>query len=282
MAYILNLLLRNFEYTSFSRDNIYYVVTINMSEHLVEKVTLDRKNIEIKIQGEPDTFGYRLFFQHDGELISPFHDIPLRCGDNYNFIVEIPCGTNAKLEINKEEAWNPIKQDVKNGKLRFITYGNYPFHYGAFPQTWEDPHHVFPEIGHQGDNDPVDVCEIGSQQFKTGDVVPVKVLGCLGMIDDAEADWKIITIATNDPMADKLNNIQDVEEHMAGCLDNIREWFRNYKVPDGKGKMNFGLDEKYQDRDYALNVINQTHAFWKDLISGRSEPAGVSLKSYSY
>jgi len=28
-------------------------------------------------------------------------------------VVEIPLGTRAKLEINKDEPFNPIKQDVK-------------------------------------------------------------------------------------------------------------------------------------------------------------------------
>ncbi len=35
-------------------------------------------------------------------------------------IVEVPRWTNAKMEISKEEPFNPIKQDVKKGKLRFV------------------------------------------------------------------------------------------------------------------------------------------------------------------
>ncbi len=31
-----------------------------------------------------------------------------------------------------------------------------------FEQTWEDPHHLDPETNAKGDNDPLDVCEIGS------------------------------------------------------------------------------------------------------------------------
>lgn len=34
-----------------------------------------------------------------------------------------------------------------------------------------------------GDNDPVDLCEIGSTTLNTGDVVQVKVLGGYAMID---------------------------------------------------------------------------------------------------
>ena len=36
---------------------------------------------------------------------------------------------------------------------------------------------------------------------KRGDVLEVKVLGTLAMIDDGEADWKMIVIDVNDPQA---------------------------------------------------------------------------------
>jgi hypothetical protein len=35
-------------------------------------------------------------------------------------VVEVPRWTNAKMEISKNEALNPILQDTKKGKLRFV------------------------------------------------------------------------------------------------------------------------------------------------------------------
>ena len=79
-------------------------------------------------------------------------------------IVEVPRWTNAKLEISKDEPFNPIKQDIKKGKLRFVRncfpHHGYIWNYGAFPQTWEDPTHIHPETKARGDNDPLDVCEV--------------------------------------------------------------------------------------------------------------------------
>ena len=46
------------------------------------------------------------------------------------------------------------------------------------------------------------------------------------MIDDGEADWKMIVIDVNDPLAAELNNLEDVEQVMPGFLDTTREWFR--------------------------------------------------------
>ncbi len=45
-------------------------------------------------------------------------------------------------------------------------------------------------VNMQGDNDPVDVVEIGSRQLEQGGVYPVKPLGVYAMIDDGELDWK--------------------------------------------------------------------------------------------
>lgn len=63
----------------------------------------------------------------------------------------------------------------------------------------------------QGDNDPVDVVEIGGVQCESGGIYPVKALGAYAMVDDGELDWKILCIRTDDPRAPLLNDIEDVE-----------------------------------------------------------------------
>jgi len=64
-----------------------------------------------------------------------------------HFVVEIPKFSRAKFEIATGEALNPIKQDTKKGQLRNYNYGDMPFNYGCFPQTWEDPAHTTPDTG---------------------------------------------------------------------------------------------------------------------------------------
>lgn len=63
----------------------------------------------------------------------------------------------------------------------------------------------------QGDNDPVDVVEIGSAALEMGGVYPVKPVGVFAMIDDGELDWKVIAISTADPKAHSINDVEDVE-----------------------------------------------------------------------
>lgn len=42
-----------------------------------------------------------------------------------------------------------------------------------------------------GDNDPIDIVDIGTKMWTTGSIVAVKILGVLAMIDSGETDWKV-------------------------------------------------------------------------------------------
>jgi inorganic pyrophosphatase len=175
--------------------------------------------------------------------------------------------TKAKMEVATKEEHNPIAQDIKKGKLRDY-HGPIFWNYGCLPQTWEDPGVKHPELNCFGDNDPIDVVEIGSSALPMGGVHPVKPLGVLAMIDDGELDWKVLAIAASDPAADQYNDITDVPEAVQA---GIREWFRWYKTPDDKPINAFGFDERYLDRAAAVEVIEETHQAWKKLQAGETE-----------
>ncbi|ESO12438.1 hypothetical protein HELRODRAFT_93282 [Helobdella robusta] len=235
-------------------------------------------------KGALNSLQYQVYFVGpDGGYVSPFHDIPLYASKEkkiFNMVVEVPRWTNAKMEISKEEKLNPIKQDIKKGKLRYINncfpHHGYIWNYGAFPQTWENPKHIDAHTLQKGDNDPLDVCEIGYKVKKRGDVVQVKVLGVMALIDEGETDWKILAIDVKDPLADKLNGVKDIEEHMPGFLAATHEWFKIYKMPTGKPANQFAFEGKPKDREFALEIICQAHEQWNQLIHGKADPAGIS------
>ncbi|MED6169515.1 Soluble inorganic pyrophosphatase 6, chloroplastic [Stylosanthes scabra] len=232
-------------------------------------------DVLVKEEGQPQTLDYRVFFLNkSGKKVSPWHDIPLRSGDGvFNYIVEIPKESNAKMEVATDELYTPIKQDTKKGKLRYYPY-NIHWNYGLLPQTWEDPSYSNSDVeGAFGDNDPVDVVEIGECRRKIGEVLKVKPLAALAMIDEGELDWKIVAISLDDPKASLVNDVDDVEKHFPGTLTAIRDWFRDYKIPDGKPANKFGLGNKAANKDYALKVIEETNESWTKLIK-RSIPAG--------
>jgi inorganic pyrophosphatase len=239
------------------------------------------KDLNLAAEGPEGSLEFRLkATTGEGKVISLWHDISLTYIDPatsqetalLNFVCEIPKFTRKKYEIATDEIGNPIKQDEKKGMLREFKKGDIFFNYGCLPQTWEDPTHIHPDAeGCRGDNDPLDVCEIGARIVPSGSVRPVKVLGVLCMIDEGEADWKIVVIDADDKWAPFINDIEDVEEQLPGMLDAIREWFRTYKIPDGKPPNVFGLDEKFMNKSYAIQVIQECHHAWEELITGEKE-----------
>lgn len=221
--------------------------------------------------GTRDTLEWRMFFDNkeESKRISPWHDIPMTAeGGMYNYINEIPKGERAKMEVATDEDQTPIKQDTKKGKLRYFAYGDMPFNYGCIPQTWEDPNSVHPSTGYVGDNDPVDVVEIGSDPLEIGSVTPVKLIGIMALIDEEETDWKVIAIRKDHALASVLHDVDDLETHLPGTVEAIREWFRMYKTADGKPENKFSFDEKALGKEFAKQIVEETHTSYKELLAG--------------
>jgi len=227
-----------------------------------------------RLIGAANTLDHRVYVEQNGSVVSSFHDIPLFADQNngiFNMIVEVPRWTNAKMEISKEEAFNPIKQDIKKGRLRYVRncfpHHGYIWNYGAFPQTWEDPTVSHAETKAKGDNDPLDVCEIGEQVGYVGQVKQVKVLGIMALLDEGETDWKVIVVDVQDSLASKLNDIEDVERNLPGLIRATNEWFRIYKIPDGKPENAFAFSGEAKNKKYATEIIHECHEAWRRLIS---------------
>ena len=220
----------------------------------------------------------------NGDIISYFHDIPLDLSlrdKTANMIVEIPRWTNAKFEINTMLPGNPITQDVKKDKVRFIK-NLFPFHgyvhnYGAFPQTWEDKDAFNEDAQAYGDNDPLDVCEIGSAVHNLGDVKRVKVLGSLALIDDGELDWKIITVDVNDPLSNQVNDVSELPKVCPHLLEMTRNWFRDYKLPDGKPQNVFAFGGEYKNAEETIRVLQKCSEAWSRLVNGSHEGSGLPV-----
>ncbi|KII70899.1 Inorganic pyrophosphatase [Thelohanellus kitauei] len=237
-------------------------------------------------KGSKYTLDYAAYFYDivSKRYVSPFHDIPLFSDVHaqiLNMVVEIPRWSNAKFEINTKAKLNPIKQDVKKEKPRYVDnffpYHGYPWNYGALPQTWEDPELVDPYTNCKGDNDPIDIIEIGSKLASTGDVLKVKVIGCIALIDEGETDWKIISINAQDPNAIRINCLNSMNEVFPGLLENTIRWFRNYKISSGSGPNAFAFEPDFvRDSMFALNVIKSGHEAWKKLVSTNDTPLSIA------
>lgn len=244
-------------------------------------------------QGARDTEEWRCFFETTklgedaGDLanVSPWHDIPLCYLDEnnemtFNYVNEIPKGERAKMECSLKEDWNPLKQDIKKGKLRYFTYGDVPFNYGFLPQTFECPDTVSELTGLVGDGDPIDVVELSSEPLEIGQVTSLKVLGIVGMIDEGETDWKVLGINKASPLAASMNSVDDIPQAMK---DVVIDWFKMYKTTDGKPENSFYKDGEILDMPTTLDIVKEVHFTWMNLLLGRKGDASkLKLDSVMY
>ena len=201
------------------------------------------------VHNNPDVaISFEAVLEKNGTKASFWHDIPTSPptegeeGDALfvNFVPEIRKGAIGKLEIMKDLPGNPVKYDTKPvtdsagdflyKRPRYVAYGPSPFTYGAIPQTWENSLEPDPVTGIIGDNDPIDALDIGAAVPDIGFPYKAKVLGTLGLIDDNETDWKVITINAEDPAAAKYDSIADVP---AAVKEAIFTYFRDKPVAVG-------------------------------------------------
>jgi inorganic pyrophosphatase len=137
-----------------------------------------------------------------------------------NAVIEIAAGTSAKFEVTADGS--AIEQDQIDGRPRFIEYLPYPANYGMIPRTLEDP-----ALG--GDGDPLDVIVLG-EALGRGDVLAVRIIGVLRMIDTGERDDKLIAVVPGTPLA-AAGDIAELDRMFPGVTGILRTWFTNYKGP---------------------------------------------------
>ena len=116
----------------------------------------------------------------------------------------------------------------------------------ALPQTWEDPKYIHPDTGAGGDNDPVDVLQINDMPCEVGDVMSVRVLGTLALVDGGETDWKLIVARNGDPKTDHMMDIDDVGSAARSLPPQTLSLMRN--LLRGRGRLDWvwGLSGKWR------------------------------------
>ena len=202
---------------------------------------------------EGEGFSKRIYLLNEGKKISPWHNIKLRpegtSSDIFAAWFEISFLNIAKMEVATKEEFNPIKQDTNKsrhtGEKQLRYYAKFPFfNYGMLPQTWENGSLVDKATKAKGDNDPLDIWELGTIPFTTGSVVNVKILGALCLLDQDELDWKILVLNESECNKLKIRDYKDYNEAFPHKIDGIREWFRTIKTHDGKKENKFGYKEE--------------------------------------
>jgi len=196
-------------------------------------------------------------------MFSCWHDLEFAASTQQKYhvtgVIEVTKGTTAKFEMSKETVYNPVFSDVhtKNGAKKLRNYGVAPiFNYGYIPQTWED------NRTKNGDGDPIDLIDVGQHPDTAKPILAVcdyLVLGCLGLIDQKEIDYKVLCIEINEALADGIANIDDFRKKYPGKISEIRQWFRDIKTFDGKPANTYMEGVDYFDADETMAIIHECH-----------------------
>ena len=154
-----------------------------------------------------------------------------------NGLIEIPQGSRAKYEIDKETGL------LKLDRVIYSSF-HYPVNYGFIPQT----------LGHDGD--PLDILVLCSQPIQSLCLVEANVIGNMQMIDSGQVDDKIIAVAAKDPSVNHITRMEELPHHF---LLELKNFFEQYKVLENK---KVAIDN-FQDQLIAYRIINEAIELYK-------------------
>jgi len=136
------------------------------------------------------------------------------------------------------------------------------------PRTWENAQHTDKVTGCVGDNDPLDVVDLSGRNMPLFELPRLKIIGSLCLIDQDELDWKLLALEEHEAKKLGIRNVEDFNRHNPGLVKEIMEWFRVIKTYDGKPANRFAYDDQVLSVDKTIEIIEENHQSYKDLISG--------------
>ena len=171
---------------------------------------------------------------HPWHSVSPTENPP----DIVNGIIEIPKGTRAKYELDKESGMLKLDRVLYSAVY-------YPANYGFIPQTYCD------------DKDPLDILIISQVEVVPLCIVPAKVIGVMRMLDNNEADDKIIAVSAGDPSVSHINDITELPAHF---ISELRSFFEDYKKLEHKSV----VVEDFMGKETALKILEESFKMYAE------------------
>lgn len=177
----------------------------------------------------------------------PWHglDIGDRAPEVVHAYIEITPFDTMKYELDKATGYMKVDRPQR-------TSSQPPALYGFIPRTYcGNRVGSLMKDAKKGDGDPLDICIISERPMNKAEVIiDARVIGGLPMLDNFEADDKIIGVMSNDKLWDKVNDISELPDVL---IERLRHYFSTYKMVPGQDN-DVRIHDTY-GRDYALDVI---------------------------
>ncbi len=167
-------------------------------------------------------------------MIHPWHGIAPgeHAPQRVNAIIEIPKDSKGKYELHKTSGLLMLDRAL-------FSAVHYPANYGFIPGTYCD------------DNDPLDILVLTSLTLPHLCLVDATVIGVMRMVDQGEADDKIIAVATHDESVNHMKDVTDLPPHTE---KQIRRFFMDYKTLEEKEVK----VEKFLGREDAMRIVQES------------------------
>ena len=132
--------------------------------------------------------------------------------NDFTAVIEIPKGSKCKYELDKYTGLLKLDRVL-------YTSTHYPANYGFIPRTLSD------------DGDPLDVLVLCQEKLEPLSIIECYPIGMITMIDENEADEKIVAIPVNDPFLNGYSDISELPQHQ---FNEIKHFFEVYKFLENK------------------------------------------------
>lgn len=159
-------------------------------------------------------------------------------GGVINVVVEIPTGSNHKIEWNRELACFELD------RVEPVAFAK-PCNYGFIPQTLDE------------DGDELDALIITEQPLTTGIFLKAKVIGVMKFVDDGEVDDKIIVVPADDRNnGNAYNSLEDLPKQL---IKQLEFHFNHYKDLKKAGTT---VVQGFYGVEEAKEVIKESQKRW--------------------
>jgi len=215
----------------------------------------------MKIESEPlwDLMGL-LFSAHPWHGIDTGEDAP----EIVNTYIEMVPSDTIKYELDKNSGLLKVDRPQKFSSMP-------PMLYGLIPKTFcgrKVADLCMKKTGRTnivGDGDPMDICVLTERPIAHGNiVVPAIPIGGLRMIDNSEADDKIIAYLKGDLVYSQWKDIFDVPGTL---IERLKHYFLTYKDIPGSERHVCEITHVY-GRQEAYEIINLSQQDYNEKFEG--------------